>query len=37
LSVKTVDTHRANMREKLGLANGSELAFYAANWAAERV
>ena len=37
LSVKTVDTHRANMREKLDLPNGAALAFYATHWIATTV
>lgn len=33
LSVKTVETHREKIKRKLGLASGSELARYAAQWA----
>jgi DNA-binding NarL/FixJ family response regulator len=33
LSIKTVDTHRAHIREKLGLKNTTELIHYAARWA----
>ncbi len=36
LSIKTVDTHRANMREKLDLPNGSALTFYATHWVADK-
>ncbi|MFO1488470.1 MAG: response regulator transcription factor [Verrucomicrobiota bacterium] len=32
LSVKTVDTHRGNLKEKLELKNGTELICYAARW-----
>jgi DNA-binding NarL/FixJ family response regulator len=32
LSIKTVDTHRAHIREKLGLKNTTELIHYAARW-----
>jgi DNA-binding NarL/FixJ family response regulator len=33
VSPKTVDSHRRNIREKLGLANPRELVRYAARWA----
>lgn len=33
MSPKTVDSHRRNIREKLGLANPRELVRYAARWA----
>ena len=32
LSVKTVDTHRAHIRDKLGLKNNTELIRYAVRW-----
>lgn len=35
LSVKTVETHRENIKRKLNLANGSELLRYAAQWTLE--
>lgn len=35
VSPKTVDSHRRNIREKLGLANPRELVRYAMRWAAE--
>lgn len=34
LSVKTVDTHRGHLKEKLELKNGTELICYAARWVA---
>jgi len=30
--VKTVDTHRGNLKEKLDLKNATELICYAARW-----
>lgn len=33
ISLKTVDTHRAHLREKLGLKNNTELIHYAVRWA----
>jgi DNA-binding NarL/FixJ family response regulator len=35
ISVKTVDTHRAHLRQKLGLKNGTELVRYAVRWVEE--
>jgi DNA-binding NarL/FixJ family response regulator len=32
ISLKTVDTHRAHLREKLGLKNNTELIHYAVRW-----
>jgi DNA-binding NarL/FixJ family response regulator len=32
VSVKTVDAHRANIKEKLRLRNGNELVRYAVRW-----
>jgi len=37
ISTKTVDTHRAHLREKLGLKNGTELIHYAVRWVGEQV
>jgi DNA-binding NarL/FixJ family response regulator len=34
-SVKTIESHRANIRKKLDLNSGSELNFYAINWVRE--
>ena len=36
LSVKTIETHRAHLKEKLALADANELLRYAANWLAAR-
>lgn len=36
LSIKTVDTHRAHIRVKLGLRNATELIHHATRWAAEQ-
>ena len=35
LSVKTVETYRSRMRQKLGLSDGTELAHYATQWLLE--
>ncbi len=35
MSPKTVDSHRRNMREKLGLASARDLVLYAVRWAEE--
>ena len=35
ISVKTVETHRANLRQKLGLASGTDLLQHAIRWAQE--
>jgi DNA-binding NarL/FixJ family response regulator len=37
ISLKTVDTHRAHLREKLGLKNGTELIHYAVRWVGDTV
>ena len=37
MSAKTVDSHRRNMREKLGLASAADLVRYAVQWASEDV
>jgi len=34
-SIKTVESHRANIRKKLHLSSGNELTFYAFNWVRE--
>jgi DNA-binding NarL/FixJ family response regulator len=36
LSIKTVDTHRAHIRQKLGLRNATELIHHATRWAGEQ-
>lgn len=36
LSIKTVDTHRSHIRQKLGLKNGTELIHYAVRWIGEQ-
>ncbi len=36
LSIKTVDTHRGHIKEKLGLRNGTELIHYATRWVVEQ-
>jgi DNA-binding NarL/FixJ family response regulator len=36
LSIKTVDTHRAHIRQKLGLRNATELIHHATRWTAEQ-
>ena len=33
MSLKTVDSHRRNIRDKLGLANARDLVRYAVRWA----
>jgi DNA-binding NarL/FixJ family response regulator len=35
LSVKTVETYRDRIREKLGLSDGTKLAHFAAQWVLE--
>ncbi|MHB1082201.1 MAG: response regulator [Prosthecobacter sp.] len=37
ISLKTVDTHRDHIKEKLGLKNGIELIHYAVRWVGEQV
>ncbi|WP_395748487.1 response regulator [Prosthecobacter sp.] len=37
ISLKTVDTHRGHIKEKLGLKNGTELVHYAVRWVGEQV
>lgn len=37
ISLKTVDTHRAHLREKLALKNSTELIHYAVRWVGEQV
>ncbi|WP_395747303.1 response regulator [Prosthecobacter sp.] len=37
ISLKTVDTHRWNLREKLGLSNGTELIHYAVRWVRDQI
>ncbi len=36
LSIKTVDTHRGNIKSKLGLRNSTELIHYAVRWVGEQ-
>lgn len=36
LSIKTVDTHRAHIRQKLGLKNATELIHHATRWMADQ-
>jgi DNA-binding NarL/FixJ family response regulator len=36
ISLKTVDTHRGHVKEKLGLKNGTELIHYAVRWVGEQ-
>ena len=36
LSVKTVEVHRANIKQKLGLKSGTDLVHYAIRWAESR-
>jgi DNA-binding NarL/FixJ family response regulator len=36
LSIKTVDTHRTHIRQKLGLRNATELIHHATRWTAEQ-
>lgn len=36
LSIKTVDTHRAHIRQKLGLRNATELIHHATRWTADQ-
>lgn len=36
ISIKTVDTHRGHLKEKLGLKNGTELIHYAVRWVGEQ-
>ena len=33
ISIKTVETHRTHLKEKLGLKHGAELVRYAVSWA----
>lgn len=37
ISLKTVDTHRGHIKEKLGLKNDTELIHYAVRWVGEQV
>lgn len=34
-SIKTIESHRANIRKKLNLSSGSELTYFAINWVRE--
>jgi DNA-binding NarL/FixJ family response regulator len=36
ISIKTVDTHRMHIRQKLGLRNATELIHHATRWTAEQ-
>jgi DNA-binding CsgD family transcriptional regulator len=36
LSIKTVDTHRMHIRQKLGLRNATELIHHATRWVGEQ-
>jgi DNA-binding NarL/FixJ family response regulator len=36
LSVKTIQTHRAHIKDKLGFSNGNELVRFAVEWVAQR-
>jgi len=36
LSIKTVDTHRGHIKQKLGLKNGTELIHHATRWASDQ-
>ena len=37
LSIKTIETHRENIKQKLQLRDAKELLRYAQNWAAENL
>ena len=37
LSIKTIETHRENIKQKLGIRDAAELNHYAQNWAAENL
>ena len=37
LSFKTIETHRENIKRKLGLGDAAELILYATEWAREQV